>query len=56
MIRKGGRSGLLLPQVPVQFGWDRQTFISQTCHKAGLGSDAWQNPDAELFIFSADIF
>jgi len=56
MIRKGSASGLLLPQVPLQFGWDRLTFLSQTCQKAGLGPDAWQDADAELFIFSADIF
>lgn len=56
MIRKGARSGLLLPQVPEQFGWDRQTFLSQTCQKAGLRPDAWQDPDAQLYIFSADIF
>ena len=56
MIRKGPFSGLLLPQVPVQFGWDRQTFLRQTCQKAGLGPDAWQDADAELFIFSAEIF
>ncbi len=56
MIRKGDRSGLLLPQVPVQFGWDRPTFLSQTCQKAGLEPDAWEDPETELFIFSADIF
>jgi AmmeMemoRadiSam system protein A len=56
MIRKGLASGLLLPQVPLQFGWDRLTFLGQTCQKAGLAPDAWQDPDAELFIFSADIF
>jgi AmmeMemoRadiSam system protein A len=56
MIRKGSFSGLLLPQVPVQFGWDRQTFISQTCQKAGLRPDAWQDSDIEFFIFSAEIF
>ena len=56
MIRKGRSSGLLLPQVPVQFGWDRATFLAQTCQKAGLPPDAWKDPGAELFIFSADIF
>ncbi len=56
MIRKGARSGLLLPQVPVQFGWDLPAFLSQTCQKAGLEPDAWQDSDTELFVFSADIF
>ena len=56
MIRQGIHSGLLLPQVPVQFGWDSTMFLRQTCQKAGLGPDAWQDPDAELYIFEADIF
>jgi AmmeMemoRadiSam system protein A len=56
MIRKGHASGLLLPQVPEQFGWDRLTFLRQTCQKAGLRPDAWRDKDAELYIFSADIF
>jgi len=56
MIRKGDCSGLLLPQVPVQFGWDRETFLAQTCQKAGLRPDDWKNPGVELYIFSADIF
>jgi len=56
LIRKGRASGLLLPQVPVQSGWDRETFLSQTCQKAGLRPDAWKDPQAELYIFSADIF
>lgn len=56
MIRMTGASGLLLPQVPVQFGWDRETFLAQTCRKAGLDPGAWKEPDAELFVFSAEIF
>ncbi len=56
MIRMGRASGLLLPQVPLQFGWDRETFLAQTCQKAGLRPDAWKEPGAELFIFTADIF
>ena|SRR5579862_504680 len=50
-----GRRGLLLPQVPVEHGWDRQTFLEQTCRKAGLPPDAWQK-GASLEAFSAEVF
>jgi len=47
--------GLLLPQVPVECGWDRETFLEQTCHKAGLPRDAWRK-DATLEAFTAEVF
>jgi len=56
MMIKGPYSGLLLPQVATQYNWDRQTFLSETCHKAGLPTDAWKDDDTEIYIFSADIF
>lgn len=43
IMRKGGRQGLLLPQVPLEWGWDRETFLRKTCGKAGLPADEWQN-------------
>ena len=55
-IKSGFYSGLLLPQVATEYNWDRETFLSQTCRKAGLGVDAWKKKDAEIYIFSADIF
>lgn len=55
-LRKGGRSGLLLPQVATEYGWDRKTFLQQTCRKAGLPEDAWQDEDIEIYIYSAEIF
>jgi AmmeMemoRadiSam system protein A len=55
VITQGGRRGLLLPQVPVEWGWDRDTFLAQTCLKAGLPSDAWQQ-GAELQAFTAEVF
>lgn len=55
-IVKGWRSGLLLPQVPVEFGWDRKTFLEQLCYKAGLHADAWKAPDAELYSFEGIVF
>jgi len=54
-IRKGGNRGLLLPQVAVEHGWDRQMFLSQVCRKAGLPPDAWKE-DAELDSFTAEVF
>ena len=55
-IRKGGRSGLLLPQVAIEWSWDRDTFLRETCCKAGLAPDAWKDPETEIYIFSADVF
>ncbi len=50
-----GRRGLLLPQVPLEHGWDRIFFLEQTCRKAGLPLDAWQK-GATIEAFTAEIF
>ncbi|OPY92519.1 MAG: hypothetical protein A4E73_01050 [Syntrophaceae bacterium PtaU1.Bin231] len=55
-IIRGGSSGLLLPQVAVEYGWDRETFLSETCHKAGLPTNAWRERQTRILIFSAEIF
>ena len=55
LVRKGGRRGLLLPQVAVLHGWDRETFLSAVCEKAGLPRDAWRT-GAELYSFTAEVF
>lgn len=55
IVQKGGRRGLLLPQVPVEWEWDRETFLAQTCRKAGLPLDAWHDPDTEIYWFEAFI-
>jgi uncharacterized protein len=55
IVTYGGRRGLLLPQVPVEWAWDRDTFLAQTCLKAGLPADAWQR-GAELQGFTAEVF
>ena len=55
VVSRGLHRGLLLPQVPVECGWDRETFLSQTCRKAGLPSDAWRS-GATLEAFTAEIF
>lgn len=51
----GPYRGLLLPQVPVESGWDRQTFLEQTCRKAGLPLDSW-NAGAKFEAFTAEVF
>ncbi|MDD5584448.1 MAG: AmmeMemoRadiSam system protein B [Candidatus Omnitrophica bacterium] len=56
IIKKGFYSGLLLPQVPGEYGWDRETFLKHTCIKAGLPPDAYKDPDATLYKFSALVF
>ena len=55
IVEQGTHRGLLLPQVPSEWGWDRETFVSQTCVKAGLAPDAWRT-GAKLFTFEADVF
>lgn len=55
LVRKGGRRGLLLPQVAAEHGWDRRAFLDQTCRKAGLPADEWEK-GAELYSFTAEVF
>ncbi len=55
-IRKGTRSGLLLPQVATEQGWNTREFLEWTCRKAGIPSNAWKEPDTEIYMFSADVF
>lgn len=55
IITKGFNKGLLLPQVPVEWGWDRETFLRHACLKAGLAEDEWQK-GATIEVFEADIF
>jgi AmmeMemoRadiSam system protein A len=56
LIRKGYYSGLLLPQVAAEYGWTTEEFLQETCHKAGLPSDAYKAKDAEVYKFSAEVF
>lgn len=55
-IRHAGRAGLLLPQVASSRGWDAETFLRQTCVKAGLLPEAWQEPGAEVLWFRCEIY
>lgn len=56
MVRQGLQSGLLLPQVASEQGWDRVTFLGHTCLKAGLHPEAWQTGEVQIEIFSAEVF
>ncbi len=56
IITRGRNRGLLLPQVATEWKWDRDTFLSQTCVKAGLEPDAWKKEGTMIEIFSAEIF
>ncbi len=55
VITYGTRRGLLLPQVPAEHGWDRDTFLEQVCYKAGLPPDAWRH-GALIEGFTAEVF
>lgn len=54
LISHAGRRGLLLPQVAIEHGWDRVTFLEQTCLKAGLPLNAWR--EARIEAFTAEVF
>ena len=56
IIERDIYKGLLLPQVAVEYNWDRETFLIHTCIKAGLAEDAWQDKSTKIKIFTAEIF
>lgn len=56
VIRCDGRSGLLLPQVAAERGWDRERFLDETCRKAGLAPGTWRTPGCEVLAFTAVVF
>jgi len=56
MIKKGFYQGLLLPQVATEYNWNRKTFLQHTCMKAGLDSNAWEDNDTTILIFSGEVF
>jgi len=55
-VRRDGARGLLLPQVAVEHGFDREKFLAATCRKAGLPATAWHDADTEIRVFEADVF
>jgi AmmeMemoRadiSam system protein A len=55
LVRSGRRSGVFLPQVAEETGWDRERFLSELCaNKAGLAPDAWRDPACELWTFTVE--
>lgn len=56
LIRLDMHSGLLLPQVATEYGWDGTTFLEQTCLKAGLPKNSYKDKRAEIYKFTADVF
>jgi AmmeMemoRadiSam system protein A len=55
-IKRGIHTGCFLPQVATETGWSKREFLSNCCaHKAGLPPDAWQDPDTEVYTFTAEI-
>ncbi len=56
LVRRGYYSGLLLPQVASERNWDRITFLRETCRKAGLPENAWEDKETKIYVFSAEVF
>lgn len=56
IIKQGYRSGLLLPQVPVEYGWSEEEFLDFTCQKAGLPDGCWKDKQTRVFSFEGIIF
>jgi hypothetical protein len=56
LMKNGDSEGLLLPQVPVEQKWDRQTFLEQTCRKAGMNPGCWKDENTDIFSFTAVVF
>jgi uncharacterized protein (TIGR00296 family) len=56
IVERGWAKGLLLPQVPIEWGWKAEEFLEQTCGKAGLPLSAWKDPKTRFFKFQAEVF
>ena len=56
IVRQGFYSGLLLPQVPVEYGWTEEEFLSHTCQKAGLPNNCWKDKKTIVSSFEGIIF
>jgi len=56
LMKNGIYQGLLLPQVPVEERWDRQTFLEETCVKAGMQTGCWKDENTDIFMFTAVVF
>ena len=56
IIEKDFQSGLLLPQVPVEYNWNTEDFLKHACHKAGLSSESWKDKTTKISKFQGVIF
>jgi len=57
LVRQGFRSGVYLPQVATETGWNKEQFLTSLCaDKAGLAPDAWKSPGTDIYVFSAEVF
>ena len=57
MVRRGWQSGVYLPQVATETGWDREEFMNSLCaQKAGIPMDAWKTGECEIYVFTAEVF
>ena len=56
IVKYGYNSGLLLPQVPIEYGWNEREYLEHTCEKAGLPKDFWENNEIEIQKFQGIVF
>lgn len=56
IVEMGFFKGLLLPQVPIEYGWDEETFLGECCVKAGLAPDCWLSRHVKIYSFQAEVF
>ncbi|MCR4667508.1 MAG: AmmeMemoRadiSam system protein A [Desulfovibrio sp.] len=56
ILRYGPRTGVFLPQVPVEQGWNTREYLENLCRKAGVSKDCWRENDAEFYTFEATVF
>lgn len=57
LVKRGFNSGVFLPQVATETGWNLEEFLNNLCsHKAGFSEDAWKDKKTELYVFTAQIF
>ncbi len=56
IVVNGENRGILLPEVPVEWGWNPEEFLTQCSLKAGLNPDAWLDFDTKVYSFQSDIF
>jgi uncharacterized protein (TIGR00296 family) len=56
VVEKGWFKGTLLPVVPVEYCWDEETFLAETCLKAGLNPDCWLDPSVKIYYYEGRAF